>query len=50
MVNGGTRISVDVEIPEIETHRLETQRRSVSESLLKLAALATARAGNGVSG
>ena len=40
----GTRISVHVEIPEEEAHRLETQRAGVSASLRSLAALATATA------
>jgi hypothetical protein len=35
-----TRISVQVEIPDREAHRLDTQRATISESLLKLAALA----------
>jgi uncharacterized protein YndB with AHSA1/START domain len=37
-----TRISVHVEIPEEEAHRLEAQRAGVSASLRSLAALATA--------
>jgi uncharacterized protein YndB with AHSA1/START domain len=40
----GTRISVHVEIPEEEAHRLEAQRAGVSASLRSLAALATATA------
>ena len=40
----GTRISVHVEIPEEEAHRLESQRGGVSASLRSLAALATATA------
>ena len=40
----GTRISVHVEIPEEEAHRLENQRAGVSASLRSLAALATATA------
>ena len=40
----GTRISVHVEIPEEEAHRLESQRAGVSASLRSLAALATATA------
>jgi uncharacterized protein YndB with AHSA1/START domain len=36
----GTLISVDVEIPEEEGHRLETQRDSISASLTQLADLA----------
>ncbi len=35
-----TRISVDVEIPEAEAHRLDTQREAISSSLGKLAELA----------
>jgi uncharacterized protein YndB with AHSA1/START domain len=38
----GTLISVDVEIPEEEGHRLETQRESISASLARLAELAAA--------
>jgi uncharacterized protein YndB with AHSA1/START domain len=41
--DGGTRIAVDVEIPEQEAHRLDRQRDAVSRSLANLAALATAR-------
>jgi uncharacterized protein YndB with AHSA1/START domain len=37
-----TRISVHVEIPEEEAHRLEAQRAGVSASLRSLAALARA--------
>ena len=40
----GTRISVHVEIPAEEAHRLEGQRGGVSASLRSLAALATATA------
>ena len=40
----GTRISVHVEIPEEEAHRLESQRGGVSASLRSLAVLATATA------
>lgn len=36
----GTLISVDVEIPEEEAHRLDTQRDSISTSLSRLAELA----------
>lgn len=36
----GTRITVDVEIPEAEAHRLDGQREAVSASLKRLAALA----------
>jgi len=39
-----TRISVHVEIPEEEAHRLEAQRAGVSASLRSLAALAGATA------
>jgi len=35
----GTRISVDVEIPEAEAARLEDQRRTISASLANLAPL-----------
>jgi len=38
----GTRISVEVEIPEREAHRLDGQREVISSSLDRLAALATA--------
>ncbi|MEA2449181.1 MAG: hypothetical protein QOG63_1113 [Thermoleophilaceae bacterium] len=40
--DGGTRITVDVGIPEAEAHRVDTQRRVISESLENLAALAGA--------
>ncbi len=40
----GTRISVHVEIPEEEAHRLEAQRAGVGASLRSLAALAAATA------
>ena len=43
-LDAGTRISVHVEIPEEEAHRLEAQRAGVSASLRSLAALATATA------
>lgn len=36
----GTLISVEVEIPEEEAHRLDTQRDSISTSLSRLAELA----------
>jgi uncharacterized protein YndB with AHSA1/START domain len=36
----GTLISVDVEIPEAEGHRLDTQREAISASLERLAQLA----------
>jgi uncharacterized protein YndB with AHSA1/START domain len=38
--NGGTRISVEVEIPEEEAHRLERQREVATVSLRNLAELA----------
>lgn len=38
----GTRISVDVEIPESEAHRLDGQRDAISSALRRLAALAAA--------
>ena len=38
----GTRISVDVEIPDPEAHRLEGQRETISASMRRLAALAAA--------
>jgi uncharacterized protein YndB with AHSA1/START domain len=37
---GGTRITVDVEIPEAEAHRLDSQRDVISASMRRLAALA----------
>jgi uncharacterized protein YndB with AHSA1/START domain len=36
----GTRITVDVEIPEAEARRLDTQREVISESMKRLADLA----------
>lgn len=36
----GTRITVDVEIPETEAHRLDTQRETISNSMKRLAELA----------
>lgn len=39
----GTLIMVDVDIPEVEAHRLDAQREVISESLRRLAALACAR-------
>jgi uncharacterized protein YndB with AHSA1/START domain len=36
----GTQISVDVEIPEREAHRLDTQRAVIAASLVRLAELA----------
>jgi hypothetical protein len=38
----GTRITVDVELPEREAHRLDTQRQVISASLVRLAELAAA--------
>ncbi len=38
----GTRIAVEVEIPEAEAHRLKAQRETISASLRKLAELAGA--------
>jgi uncharacterized protein YndB with AHSA1/START domain len=40
----GTAITVDVEIPEAEAHRLETQREVVRSSMQRLAELAAAGA------
>jgi hypothetical protein len=37
----GTRITVDVEIPHTEAHRLDSQRRIISTSMTQLARLAT---------
>jgi uncharacterized protein YndB with AHSA1/START domain len=37
----GTRITVDVEIPEAEAHRLENQREIIQRSLEKLAHVAS---------
>ena len=39
-LDGGTRISVEVEIPEEEAARLETQQDAIAASLRNLAALA----------
>lgn len=36
----GTRITVDVEIPEAEAHRLDTQRQVIIDSMRRLAQLA----------
>jgi hypothetical protein len=36
----GTVITVDVEIPEAESHRLDTQREIISASMRRLAELA----------
>jgi uncharacterized protein YndB with AHSA1/START domain len=41
--DGGTEISVDVEIPEREAHRLDTQRAEMGESIRRLATVAAAR-------
>ena len=41
---GGTRITVDVEIPEAEAHRLEGQREIISTSMFQLAELAASPA------
>src|SRR5947209_13453943 len=38
--DGGTLISVEVEIPDAEAHRLESQREVISASLRRLAELA----------
>jgi uncharacterized protein YndB with AHSA1/START domain len=40
----GTRITVDVEIPEAEAHRLDGQREVISASMKRLAELAGMRA------
>lgn len=42
--DSGTRITVDVEIPEAEADRLETQREVISESMRRLAELAQSSA------
>jgi uncharacterized protein YndB with AHSA1/START domain len=42
-VDPGTRISVDVEIPAAEAHRLDAQREVISESMRRLADLAGGR-------
>jgi uncharacterized protein YndB with AHSA1/START domain len=42
--NDGTRITVDVDIPDREAHRLDGQREIIAASLTRLAALATATA------
>ena len=36
----GTLITIDVEIPEAEAHRLDTQRKTISDSMRRLAELA----------
>jgi uncharacterized protein YndB with AHSA1/START domain len=38
----GTRITIDVEIPEQEAHRLDAQREVIASSLARLAQLASA--------
>jgi hypothetical protein len=38
----GTRITVDVEIPDTEAQRLDSQRRIISTSMTQLAQLADA--------
>jgi uncharacterized protein YndB with AHSA1/START domain len=38
----GTRITVDVEIPDAEAHRLDGQRAAIGSALRRLAALAVA--------
>lgn len=40
---GGTQITVDVEIPDAEAQRLETQREVISRSMRRLAELAADR-------
>jgi uncharacterized protein YndB with AHSA1/START domain len=39
-LDDGTLITVDVEIPEVEAHRLDTQREIISKSMRRLARLA----------
>ena len=39
-VGDGTLVTVDVEIPEAEAHRLDTQREVISASMTRLARLA----------
>jgi uncharacterized protein YndB with AHSA1/START domain len=41
----GTRVTVDVEIPDAEAHRLDGQRAAISSALRRLAALAAGAAG-----
>ncbi len=41
-LDGGTRITVDVEIPEAEAQRLEAQKEVIGASLQRLATLAAA--------
>ncbi len=45
----GTRITVDVEIPEAEAHRLETQRDVIRTSMRQLAELAAEHSGRSTS-
>ena len=40
----GTRIAVEVEIPEAEAHRLDGQREAIASALRRLAAVAAAEA------
>ena len=40
----GTRIAVEVEIPEAEAHRLDGQRAAIASALRRLAAVAAAEA------
>jgi uncharacterized protein YndB with AHSA1/START domain len=40
---GGTRVTVEVEIPDQEAHRLDTQREVIATSLANLARLAMSR-------
>lgn len=37
---GGTRITVEVEIPDAESHRLDSQQEVISESVRRLAQMA----------
>jgi uncharacterized protein YndB with AHSA1/START domain len=46
----GTRITVDVEIPEAEGHRLDAQQETIGTSMLKLARLAAQASTSPVSG
>jgi hypothetical protein len=43
----GTRITVDVEIPEAEAHRLDGQREIISTSMKRLASFAADRRSDG---
>ena len=47
---GGTKITVHVEIPETEAHRLDDQRAAIHGSLVRLADLAGASAPRAASG